>query len=43
LLDVLLEVAAAAGKGRLLSVTEGGYSLEGLESAVRAHLGRLGG
>ncbi|MDQ6665475.1 MAG: histone deacetylase [Acidobacteriota bacterium] len=37
LTDVLLEI----GKGRLVSVLEGGYNLPGLSLAVRAHAGRL--
>jgi acetoin utilization deacetylase AcuC-like enzyme len=29
--------------GRLLSVLEGGYNVDGLASAVAAHLGQLAG
>lgn len=41
LLGVMLEIAEDSAGGRLLSVLEGGYSLEGLSSAVTAHLRRL--
>jgi acetoin utilization deacetylase AcuC-like enzyme len=41
LTDVLLEIAARHAGGRLVSVLEGGYSLEGLAGAVTAHVGRL--
>ena len=37
----LLRIAATHAKGRLVSVLEGGYSLEGLASAVSAHVGAL--
>jgi acetoin utilization deacetylase AcuC-like enzyme len=41
LTDILLEIARQHAAGRLVSVLEGGYSLEGLSRAVGAHLGRL--
>jgi acetoin utilization deacetylase AcuC-like enzyme len=37
----MLEIADKHASGRLISVLEGGYNLEGLEAAVRAHVGRL--
>ncbi len=41
LTDVMLEIAARHAGGRLVSVLEGGYSLEGLAAASTAHVGRL--
>ena len=41
LTDVVLEIAARHAGGRLVSVLEGGYSLEGLAGAATAHVGRL--
>ena len=41
LTDLMLEIAARHAAGRLVSVLEGGYSLEGLASAAGAHVGRL--
>ena len=41
LTDLMLEIAKRNAKGRLLSVLEGGYSLEGLTAAVQAHVRRL--
>jgi acetoin utilization deacetylase AcuC-like enzyme len=41
LTDVMLEIAAKHARGRLVSVLEGGYSLEGLASAAAAHVRRL--
>jgi acetoin utilization deacetylase AcuC-like enzyme len=38
LTDVMLEIAHIAGEGRLVSVLEGGYTLEGLASAACAHV-----
>jgi acetoin utilization deacetylase AcuC-like enzyme len=38
---VVREIADQYCGGRLLSVLEGGYSLTGLASAVRAHVGAL--
>ena len=37
----LLEIAHKYAAGRLVSVLEGGYNLEGLASGVRAHVGQL--
>jgi len=34
---LMLEVAKASGSGRVVSVLEGGYALDGLASAVEAH------
>ena len=41
LTKILLEIAGIHAKGRLISVLEGGYSLNGLEAAVGAHLKAL--
>jgi acetoin utilization deacetylase AcuC-like enzyme len=41
LTDVVMEIAARHAGGRLVSVLEGGYSLDGLAGAVTAHVGRL--
>ncbi|NOY00745.1 MAG: histone deacetylase, partial [Verrucomicrobia bacterium] len=41
LTNLLLELAGKHCDGRLVSVLEGGYSLEGLASAAAAHLGAL--
>ncbi len=41
LTNLLLELAGEHCDGRLVSVLEGGYSLEGLASAAAAHLGAL--
>ena len=41
LTDVLVEIARTHAGGRIVSVLEGGYSLEGLTLAVAAHLARL--
>jgi acetoin utilization deacetylase AcuC-like enzyme len=38
---IMLEIAAISGKGRLVSVLEGGYDLDGLSAAVCAHLDEL--
>jgi acetoin utilization deacetylase AcuC-like enzyme len=38
---IMLDIAAISGKGRLLSVLEGGYALSGLAAAVCAHLDEL--
>ena len=38
---VVMEIAAEHADGRLVSVLEGGYSLNGLTSATTAHLRRL--
>ena len=38
---VMLEIAAGAGGGRLVSVLEGGYNLAGLASAAQAHVDEL--
>ena len=37
----MLELAAGACGGRLVSVLEGGYDLEALAASVEAHLGEL--
>jgi acetoin utilization deacetylase AcuC-like enzyme len=41
LTDVMLEIAGRHAGGRLVSVLEGGYALEGIAAAVTAHVGRL--
>jgi acetoin utilization deacetylase AcuC-like enzyme len=41
LTDVVVEIARQHAGGRLVSVLEGGYALEGLPRAVGAHLTRL--
>ena len=41
LTDVVVEIARQHADGRLVSVLEGGYSLDGLARAVGAHLNRL--
>ncbi|HSD59442.1 MAG TPA: histone deacetylase [Burkholderiales bacterium] len=41
LTEVVMEIAARHAGGRLVSVLEGGYALEGLASAASAHVGRL--
>ena len=41
LTGVAVEIARHHAGGRLVAVLEGGYSLEGLQRAVRAHLERL--
>jgi acetoin utilization deacetylase AcuC-like enzyme len=41
LTNVMLEIADKHAHGRLLSVLEGGYSLEGLAAGVRAHVEAL--
>jgi acetoin utilization deacetylase AcuC-like enzyme len=38
---VLREIADKHAQGRLVSVLEGGYSLEGLAAGVRAHVAAL--
>ncbi|MCX6556488.1 MAG: histone deacetylase [Candidatus Aminicenantes bacterium] len=38
---IMLNIAAISGKGRLVSVLEGGYDLAGLAAAVCAHLDEL--
>lgn len=38
LTKIMLEIAGTHASGRLISVLEGGYNLEGLEAAVRAHV-----
>jgi acetoin utilization deacetylase AcuC-like enzyme len=38
---IMMEIADIAGKGRLISVLEGGYNLAGLSAAVCAHLDEL--
>lgn len=41
LTEIMLEAASISGDGRLVSVLEGGYSLDGLSSAVYAHVDTL--
>jgi acetoin utilization deacetylase AcuC-like enzyme len=41
LTDVVVEIAEQYASGRLVSVLEGGYALDGLPRAVGAHLARL--
>jgi acetoin utilization deacetylase AcuC-like enzyme len=41
LTSVAVEIARQHASGRLVAVLEGGYSLDGLQRAVRAHLERL--
>ncbi len=41
LTSMVLDMARQHAGGRLVSVLEGGYNLEGLASAARAHCGRL--
>jgi len=43
LTDLLLVIAREHAGGRLISVLEGGYAIDGLARAVSAHLGRLAG
>ncbi len=38
---IMLEIAGTHAKGRLVSVLEGGYNLNGLEAAVAAHMTAL--
>jgi acetoin utilization deacetylase AcuC-like enzyme len=38
---IMLQIAEFAANGRVISVLEGGYSLEGLASSVRAHVDEL--
>ena len=41
LTGVVVEIARQHARGRVVSVLEGGYSLDGLARAVDAHIGRL--
>ncbi len=41
LTDLLVEIARQHARGRIVSVLEGGYALDGLARAVGAHVGRL--
>ena len=41
LTKILLDIACEHCEGRLVSMLEGGYNVEGLASAVRSHLGQL--
>jgi acetoin utilization deacetylase AcuC-like enzyme len=41
LTEILRELAETTAHGRVISVLEGGYDLEGLAAAVEAHLGAL--
>ena len=43
LTEMLLEVADQSAGGRLVSVLEGGYNLDGLTRAVAAHAAALNG
>ena len=38
---IMLEISNISGKGRLVSILEGGYSLEGLSLGIQAHLDEL--
>ena len=38
---VLMEIADASASGRVVSVLEGGYDLEGLQQSVAAHVTAL--
>ena len=38
---LVAEIARQHAGGRIVSVLEGGYSLDGLAGAVSAHVGRL--
>ena len=38
---IMIEISSISGNGRLISILEGGYSLEGLGAAVSAHLDEL--
>jgi acetoin utilization deacetylase AcuC-like enzyme len=37
----MMEISHIAGDGRLISILEGGYNLDGLASAVTAHMDEL--
>jgi len=41
LTKILLDIADKYCEGRLISMLEGGYNVEGLASAVKGHLGQL--
>jgi acetoin utilization deacetylase AcuC-like enzyme len=41
LTTIMMELAAETAEGRLVSILEGGYNLEGLSSAAAAHVNRL--
>ena len=41
--DKLMDVADASAQGRIVSVLEGGYDLQGLKESVAAHLTALMG
>jgi len=41
LTKIMIEIANMAGNGKLVSVLEGGYNLEGLASAILAHMDEL--
>ena len=41
LTEILRELADTSAQGRVISVLEGGYDLEGLAESVEAHLGAL--
>jgi acetoin utilization deacetylase AcuC-like enzyme len=38
---IMMEISHIAGDGRLISILEGGYNLDGLASAVTAHMDEL--
>ena len=38
-----MDVAARSAKGRIVSLLEGGYDLQGLAGSVAAHVGVLSG
>lgn len=41
LTKIMLEIANIAGNGKMISILEGGYNLEGLAAAVQAHMNEL--
>jgi acetoin utilization deacetylase AcuC-like enzyme len=43
LTGILMDIADEFGGGRLVSALEGGYALDGLATAVEAHVLALGG
>jgi acetoin utilization deacetylase AcuC-like enzyme len=42
LTEMVLEIAGESASGRVVSVLEGGYDLDGLAAAVEAHIRALG-
>ena len=41
LTKIMIEISNIAGNGRLVSILEGGYNLQGLSSAVSTHMDEL--